>query len=112
MAARGKNDKATSLEVIRCGEFMLELVGDDRLGLLFLWQLVGIAADPIRNADLHRARREHLLETPQPNLSCSEGVVGNERRSFSVGHSQISLLQRLAIERAKIARNRRANPFA
>jgi hypothetical protein len=34
------------------------------------------------------------------------------RRPFSVGHSQISLLQRLAVERAKIARNRRANPFA
>ena len=50
VAACGKNDKSASLEVVSCGEFMLELVGDDRLGLLFLWQLVRIAADPMRNA--------------------------------------------------------------
>ena len=35
VAARGKNDKSASLEVVRGCEFMLELVGDDRLGLLF-----------------------------------------------------------------------------
>ena len=50
MAARGKNDKSASLEVVRGCEFMLELVGDDRLGLLFEWQLVRIAADAMRNA--------------------------------------------------------------
>ena len=112
MAARGKNDKSTPLEVVRCSEFMLELVGEDRLGLVSFWQLVRIAADPMGNAYFHSAGREHLLETPQPNLSCSEGMVGNKRRSFSVSHSQISLLQRCAVERAKIARNWRANPFA
>jgi hypothetical protein len=98
--------------VVRGGEFMLELVGDDCLALLLLRKLIGIAADPVLNAYLHRAQREHLLETPKPNLPCSEGVVTYERRPFGVGHSQIGLLQRLAIERAEIARNRRADPFA
>src|SRR6478752_1673456 len=100
------------LEGVGGCEFMLELVGDDRLGLLFLWQLVRIAADPMRNPYFHGTGREHLLKTPQPDLSCSEGVVGNERRAFSVSYSQVSLLQGLAVERTKIARNWWTNPFA
>ena len=40
-----------------------------------------------------------------------EGVVSHERRPFGVRYSEIGLLQRLTIERAKIAPNRRANPF-
>jgi hypothetical protein len=39
-------------------------------------------------------------------------MVAHERWSFSIGHSQTGLLQGFAIERAKITRNWRANPFA
>ena len=64
------------------------------------------------NAHFHGTGREHLLETLRPDLPRSEGVVGNERWPFGVGHSQISLLQGLAVERAKIAWNWWANPLA
>jgi hypothetical protein len=87
------------LVLARGGEFVLKLIGNDRLGLFVLQQ--GITAGPVLNADLHRTRREYPLETPQPNLSCGEGVVPYERRSFGRGHSQIGLLQRLAIKRLR-----------
>ena len=77
---------------MRGGEFMPELIGDRRLCFIALRHLVGIAADPVLDADLHRARREDLLEAPQYNLPCGEGVLPHERRALSVGHRQIGLL--------------------
>src|SRR5262249_45068911 len=62
MAARGENDKSTSPKVEGGGEFVLELVGNNRFGLLLLRELARKAADPVPKTDLHGARREHLLE--------------------------------------------------
>ena len=52
-------------------------------------------------------------EMPQRKWVTEEfGTFAWVPRPFGVGHSQSSLLQRLAIERAEIARNWRADPFA
>src|SRR6516162_4798704 len=60
------------------------------------WQLVGIAADAVLDADLHHTRREHLLKTPQSNLSCGEGVGSHQRGPIRISHSQIGQLQSVA----------------
>ena len=78
VAARGENDEAASFEIVGRGKFMPELIGDIRLCLLVFRKLVGIAADPVFDADLHRARRKDLLEAPQCNLPCGEGVRPHE----------------------------------
>src|SRR5262245_28914327 len=112
MTAGGENDKSTSLQVKGGGEFMLELVGNNRVGLLFLRQLARKAANPVLETNLHTAWREHLLKTTQVNLSCREGMLRHERWFLSVGHRQVGMLQCSAIKNAEIARNRWTTPFA
>ena len=55
MAACGENDEAASFEIVGDGEFMPELIGDIRLCLLVFRKLVGIAADPVFDADLRKS---------------------------------------------------------
>ncbi len=91
---------------------MSELVGDHRLGPLVLRKFVGVATDAVINADLHRARRQQLLKAVQPDVARGEAVIGDERRSFGVGHPEIGVLQRLAVERTEIPLHRRRCPLA
>ena len=91
---------------------MSELVGDHRFRPLVLWKLVGVATDALINADLHRGRRQQFLKAVQPDLARREAVIGDERRSFGVGHREIGVLQRLAVERTEIPLHRRRCPLA
>lgn len=77
MAAGGQHDQPAPLQVEGGGDFMPELIRDDRFRSLVFRQFVGVAAKTAIDANLHCAWGPHLLETGQANLARGEAMIGN-----------------------------------
>src|SRR5207248_3068037 len=79
-----------------------ELIWDDRLRPLVLRQLVGVAADAVIHADLHRTWRQQILKAVQSDPAGGEAVIGDKRRFLGQGYREIGIFERLTVECAEI----------
>src|ERR1700686_1510642 len=112
VAARGQNDQALALQVVRGSQLRAELVRDRASRLLVGRQTVRVATETVADPNCHLRWRQQLLECCLRHLASGESMVRNQRRGGCSCHPELGPLQRLAVEHAEVALHRWGGPGA